>query len=97
MTVKQLTISMPNKPGQLSSVSEMLGDTGVNVLGFFVSTSTSSGDGIMRFVVDNPEKGINVLRGQGLDVKEEDVVAAETPHHAGGLLAVLESSQAGSS
>ncbi|MBU1276581.1 MAG: ACT domain-containing protein [Proteobacteria bacterium] len=89
MTVKQLTITMPNKPGQLASISETLGDAGVNVLAFFVSTSTSSGDGIMRFVVDNPEKGINVLRGQGLDVKEEDVVAAETPHHAGGLLAVL--------
>ena len=77
MTVKQLTITMPNQPGQLASVSEMLGDAGVNVLGLFVSTSTSSGDGIMRFVVDNPEKGVNVLAGQGLDVKEEDATMPE--------------------
>ena len=58
MTVKQLTITMPNQPGQLASVSEMLGDAGVNVLGFFVSTSTSSGDGIMRFVVDILKKAL---------------------------------------
>lgn len=89
MTVKQLTISMPNKPGQLASVSEILGDAGVNILAFFVSTSTAGGDGLMRFVVNNPQKGLSVLKGQGLPVSEEEVIAAETPHHAGGLLAVL--------
>jgi len=71
MTVKQLTITMTNKPGQLASISEILGDAGVNILAFFVSTATGSGDGIMRFVVDNPEKGANVLAGQGLKVQEE--------------------------
>ncbi len=89
MTVKQLTITMPNKPGQLASVSEMLGDAGINILAFFVSTKTPGGDGLMRFVVNNPDKGLGVLKGQGLNVEEEEVVAAETPHHAGGLLAVL--------
>ncbi|MCF8032692.1 MAG: hypothetical protein K9K66_06915 [Desulfarculaceae bacterium] len=89
MTVKQLTITMVNKSGQLASISEILGDAGVNILAFFVSTATGTGDGIMRFVVDNPDKGANVLSGQGLTVEVEDVVAAETPHHAGGLLAVL--------
>ncbi|MEW5911944.1 MAG: ACT domain-containing protein [Thermodesulfobacteriota bacterium] len=89
MTVKQLTMTMPNKPGQLASVSEILGDAGVNILAFFVSTSTPGGEGIMRFVVNNPEKGLSVLRAQGLNVSEEEVIAAETPHHAGGLLAVL--------
>ncbi|RJX30642.1 MAG: ACT domain-containing protein [Desulfarculus sp.] len=89
MTVKQLTITMPNKPGQLASVSEILGDAGVNILAFFVSTSTPGGDGLMRFVVNNPEKGLSVLGAQGLNVTEEEVIAAETPHHAGGLLAVL--------
>jgi len=89
MTVKQLTLSMSNKPGQLASISEILGDAGINILAFFVSTATGSGDGIMRFVVDNPEKGANFLSGQGLTVEVQEVVAAETPHHAGGLLAVL--------
>ncbi len=89
MTVKQLTLSMANKPGQLASISEILGDAGINILAFFVSTATGSGDGIMRFVVDNPEKGANFLSGQGLTVEVQEVVAAETPHHAGGLLAVL--------
>ena len=42
MTVKQLTITMTNKPGQLASISEILGDAGVNILAFFVSTATGT-------------------------------------------------------
>ncbi len=89
MTVKQISIEMPDQPGQLSKISEMMGDAGVNILALFVSTTTPGGVGLMRFVPDNPEKALHVLSSQGLEAKEEEVIAAETPHHAGGLLAVL--------
>ncbi|MCB2189522.1 MAG: hypothetical protein KQJ78_24145 [Deltaproteobacteria bacterium] len=89
MTVKQLTISIPNQAGSLANISELLGDAGVNIIGFFVSTNTPGGEGLMRFVCDNPDKAVNVLTSQGLEVRVKDVIAAETPHHAGGLLAVL--------
>lgn len=89
MTVKELAIQVPNQPGQLSKISEMMREAGVNILALFVSTDTASGQGLMRFVADNPEKAANVLTSQGLKVELAEVVAAETPHHAGGLLAVL--------
>jgi hypothetical protein len=89
MTVKQISIRIPNQPGQLSRISEMMGDAGVNIVALFVSTATPGGDGLMRFVADNPDKAANVLAGQGIPTETGEVIAAETPHHAGGLLAVL--------
>ncbi|MFZ5587796.1 MAG: ACT domain-containing protein [Thermodesulfobacteriota bacterium] len=89
MTVKQISIRIPNQPGQLSRISEMMGDAGVNIVALFVSTATPGGDGLMRFVADNPDKAANVLAGQGIPTEIGEVIAAETPHHAGGLLAVL--------
>ncbi len=87
MTVTQLSIPIANKPGELSRISEMMGDSGVNILALFVTTVT--GEGLMRFVADNPEKAKHVLTSHGMTVTTQDVIAAETPHHAGGLLAVL--------
>ncbi len=89
MSIEQLSIRMENKPGQLAKISEMMGDAGVNILAFFVTTATGSGEGLMRFVADNPQRAKKVLQGQGIEVNSDEVLAAETPHHAGGLLAVL--------
>lgn len=87
MTVTQLSIPIANKPGELARISEMMGDAGVNILALFVTTVT--GEGLMRFVADNPEKATHVLTSHGMSVDTQEVIAAETPHHAGGLLAVL--------
>lgn len=87
MTVTQISIPIPNKPGQLARISEMMGDAGVNILALFVTTIT--GEGLMRFVADNPEKAQHILASHGMKVEANEVIAAETPHHAGGLLAVL--------
>ena len=89
MTVKQITIQMPNQPGQLAKISELMGEAGVNIIALFVSTATPGGEGLMRFVADNPDKAANILASQGIEAKTGEVIAAETPHHAGGLLAVL--------
>jgi hypothetical protein len=89
MTVKELAIDIPNEPGQLAAISEMMGEAGVNIIALFVSTATPGGNGLMRFVPDNPDKALNVLAAQGLKVAVTEVIAAETPHHAGGLRAVL--------
>ncbi|KMY67460.1 hypothetical protein AAU61_11550 [Desulfocarbo indianensis] len=89
MTVKQISMDIPNQPGQMARISEMMGDAGVNIVALFVSTKTPGGEGLMRFVADNPDKAVNTLQSNGIEVQVDDVLAAETPHHAGGLLAVL--------
>jgi hypothetical protein len=89
MSVKQITVQMPNQPGALSNLSTMLGAAGVNIIAFFVSTSTPTGTGLLRCVTNNPDKAVNVCASKGMEPEVNEVVAAVTPHHPGGLNAVL--------
>jgi ACT domain-containing protein len=35
MTIKQITIEIPNQPGQMAKVSDLMGEAGVNILALF--------------------------------------------------------------
>ena len=87
MFIKQISISLENEPGILSNVSEIMGNEGVNIRA--ISVADTSDISTVRFVVDDPQKAINILKTHGYAVKETDVLAVETPDHPGGLNAVL--------
>ena len=87
MFIKQISISLENVPGILSNVSEIMGNEGVNIRA--VSVADTADISTVRFVVDDPQKAINILKTHGYSVKETDVLAVETPDHPGGLNAVL--------
>jgi hypothetical protein len=87
MLITQLSISLENIPGALSHVSELLGREGVNIRA--ISVADTSDISTVRFVVDDPEKAKNILKGNGFNPRETEVLAVETPDHPGGLLAVL--------
>jgi len=86
-TVMQLSITMPDLAAKLADISSLLGENGVNLLALCVDEA--EGAGVFRFIAGDPQKASNVLRSLGFPVKEERVLAAETPHHPGGLNAVL--------
>jgi hypothetical protein len=88
MVITQISISLDNVPGALSHVSELLGREGVNIRA--ISVADTSDISTVRFVVDDPVKAKNILKGTGFSAKETDVLAVETPDHPGGLLAVLQ-------
>ncbi len=87
MFIKQISISLENVPGILSNVSEIMGNEGVNIRA--ISVADTADISTVRFVVDDPQKAINILKTNGYAVKETDVLAVETPDHPGGLNAVL--------
>ena len=87
MFTKQISISLENVPGILSNVSEIMGNEGVNIRA--ISVADTADISTVRFVVDDPQKAINILKTNGYSVKETDVLAVETPDHPGGLNAVL--------
>jgi len=86
-TVKQIDLLLKNEPGTLSAVSDLLGANGINIIAFYVATQ--KGEGRLYFVSNDPEKTINILKTAGYGVKVRDVIACVTPHHPGGLNAVL--------
>ncbi len=87
MVITQISISLENVPGALSHVSEILGREGVNIRA--ISVADTSDISTVRFVVDDPEKAKNILKGNGFNPRETGVLAVEPPDHPGGLNAVL--------
>ena len=86
-TVKQIDLLLENKPGTLSSVSELLGANGINIIAFYVVTEGDVGK--LHFIANDPEKAVNVLKTAGYSLTTADVLACETPHHPGGMSAIL--------
>jgi hypothetical protein len=86
-TVKQIDLFLKNEPGTLSGVSELLGANGINIIAFYVATEKNQGK--LHFVANDPEKSVNVLKTAGYKIQQRDVIACETPHHPGGLNAIL--------
>jgi hypothetical protein len=87
MVITQISVILDNVPGALSNVSEILGREGVNIRA--ISVADTSDLSTVRFVVDDPVKALNILKGRHFRTKETDVLAVETPDHPGGMNAVL--------
>jgi hypothetical protein len=87
MPVKEIDLTLKNEPGQLSMVSEILGSNGIDIIAFYVSTEGDRGS--LRFVANDPDRAITVLKARGYKMKIEEAIACVTPHHAGGLNSIL--------
>lgn len=87
MFIKQLSVVLKNVPGTLADLSEILGKEGVNIRA--ISVADTSEVSTVRFVVDDPTRALNILKGHDFSVYETDVLAVETPDHPGGLNAVV--------
>ena len=86
-TVKEITIALENKPGALSEISELLGAGGMYILALTIKTVGAGGT--LSLVASDPSRVVSVLESAGHSPKVRDIIAAETPHHPGGLNAIL--------
>jgi hypothetical protein len=85
--IKQLSLFVENRPGRMAKVSKSLSDAGVNIRAM---TIAEAGDfGVIRMVVDNPEKGYKVLHENGFTVSTTDVLAVEMKDTPGGLYEIV--------
>jgi len=87
VNVRQLSVFIENKAGRVSEITDQLGSAGVNIRGFSVSDTADYG--IVRLIVDDPDKGLEILHAGGFTVKESDVVCVQLPDRPGGLAGVL--------
>ena len=86
-TIKEVEVKLENKPGALSAVSELLGANNVNVLA--VTVRTVGDEGMINFVSAEPDRVVGILASAGYSAGTKEIIAAETPHHPGGLNALL--------
>jgi len=88
MKVQQLSVFLENRSGRLAEVARLLGDAGVNIRA--LSLADTADFGILRLIVNDVERAVEVLRRAGQTVSLTDVVAVEVPDRPGGLAEILE-------
>ena len=88
MTIKQLSIFLENKTGRINDVTRILGANGINMHAF--SMAETADFGILRLIVSEVEKAVDVLRENNFAVKVTDVVCIKCSNTAGSLASILE-------
>ncbi|MHA1312078.1 MAG: ACT domain-containing protein [Candidatus Helarchaeota archaeon] len=81
--VKQVSVFLPNEPGVLAKFTELLENNKINIRALTVAETADYG--ILRIIVNNPDKCIEVLRNANYLVSETDVLAFEVEDKPGGL------------
>ncbi|MFA5554479.1 MAG: hypothetical protein WCZ89_03865 [Phycisphaerae bacterium] len=80
---KQLNIFVENRPGRLEAISKNLHASQINVRAF---TIQDRGDyGLMKLIVDNPNKAYLALADLGCACALKDVLAIRIPDKPGNL------------
>lgn len=87
MTIKELVLTIQDKPGELAKIIGHLHDHDVKVPAFWVGPANKKAT--VRCIASDPETAFSVLTGLGFKVATEDVIAAQVPDHPGGLNAIL--------
>ena len=88
MKIKQLSIFLQNKMGSLSKPLEVLTVADVNIRAMCMADTSEFG--ILRLVVDNPDKGKEVPEENNFLVKITEIIGVEMNDTPGGLTAILD-------
>lgn len=89
--VRQFSVFVANKLGRLHDLSRLLRQQGVHILALTVLDTTDSA--IVRLVVDDPDRGRELLRENGFAFTETRIVVVEVDVETrleGALAALLE-------
>ncbi|HPA46259.1 MAG TPA: ACT domain-containing protein [bacterium] len=87
MKLRQISIFLENQAGRMAEVTGILGRAGVNIRA--IALADTADFGIIRLIVDKTDKALEVLKNEGITVKETQVVAVEIPDRPGALAAIL--------
>lgn len=83
MLVKQISVFLENKSGRLAEVTKVLGDNNINISALSIADTTDFG--ILRIIVNDPDKAEKVLKESDFTVSSTDVIAIGVPDKPGGL------------
>lgn len=87
-TVKQISVFLENKPGQLAEFTKVMSDANIDMRSLCLAEAAEFG--IVRVIVNNSEKAVAALKDAGYICAITSVIAAIVPDKPGGLCGVLE-------
>lgn len=84
--IKQISVFSENRPGRLAAIAHALQEERINILAF--SIAEADGFGVVRALVDHPEKAHKKLTSIGFNVAYTDVIGVRMRDQPGGLFEI---------
>jgi len=87
MHIKQVSVFLENKSGRLAEVTSILGSNDIDITALTIADTAEFG--ILRLIVDKPDKAVEVLRKHNFSVDITEVIAIRVDNKPGGLSVAL--------
>ena len=81
MFVKQVSVFLENKAGKLGNITGLLRKEKIDIRAFSIADTTEFG--ILRLIVKEPERAIEVLRSSDMTAQLNEVIVAVMPDEIG--------------
>jgi hypothetical protein len=94
LKIEQISIFIENRSGRLAQITSALGDAKINIRA--MSLADTSDFGILRLIVNDVAKAVDVLKAHGFTVRISHVVAVEIndrPGELGRFLTAIEKAE----
>ena len=88
MTIRQLSVFLENKTGYLNQVLAVLAKGNINIIALTVADTSDYG--ILRAIVSDPEKALEVLRAEQFSVRIHDILSIEMEPAPGTMSRILD-------
>jgi len=88
MTIRQLSVFLENKTGHLNEILAVLAQNNININALTVADSSDFG--LLRMLVSDAEKAVEVLRAANFSVRIHDVLALEMSAAPGSMSKILD-------
>lgn len=87
MMITQLSVFLENKPGRLLAVVDLLGKNGIDISA--LSLADSEKFGVLRLIVDQPDRAKEILSESGVIATKSRVFALAMDDAPGGMTGIL--------
>lgn len=87
MKIRQISIFLENAAGRLAEVTRVLKQGGVNLRAIMIADTADFG--ILRVIVDDPDRALSILTNAKFTTKTTDVLAVTISDKVGSLADVL--------
>ena len=86
--MKEFSVTLANKPGQLATLAGRLADAGVHIES--LAAIGSDGESLVRFMPDDADAARRVLTGAGVHFEERPILDTFLPDEPGALASVTQ-------
>ena len=87
MTIQQISVFLENRAGQLAEITSLLSENQINMRALHIAETSDYG--VLRMIVDRPQKAASLLLEHGFILSMTPVVAVVVPDEPGGLGKIL--------